>query len=94
MTYKLINDITTGTLASIQIKGTNKFIPLDPSNKEKLLEISNHWQAYKLSPFKKAGIMSKGKVWTANYKAVYDGKKRTLGEILAPKVKDSWFYLD
>ena len=36
MTYKLINDITKGTLASIQIKGTNKFIPLDPSNKDYL----------------------------------------------------------
>ena len=36
MTYKLINDITTGTLASIQIKGTNKFIPLDTLNKDYL----------------------------------------------------------
>ena len=36
MTYKLINDIITGTLASIQIKGTNKFIPLEPSNKDYL----------------------------------------------------------
>ena len=34
MTYKLINDTKTGTLASIQIKGTNKFIPLDTSNFE------------------------------------------------------------
>ena len=34
MTYKLINDTKTGTLAGIQIKGTNKFLPLDTSNIE------------------------------------------------------------
>ena len=66
----------------------------DPANNEKLLEISNNWQAYKLSPFRKAGIMSKGKVWTANYKAVYDGERKLLGDILEPKVNDQWFYLD
>ena len=38
--------------------------------------------------------MSKGKVWTANYKAVYDGERKLLGDVLEPKVKDSWFYLD
>ncbi len=66
----------------------------DPANNEKLLEISNNWQAYKLSPFKKAGIMAKGKVWTANYDAVYDGERKLLGDVLEPKVKDPWFYLD
>ena len=38
--------------------------------------------------------MSKGKVWTANYKAVYNGERKLLGDILEPKVNDRWFYLD
>ena len=66
----------------------------DPANNAKLLEISNNWQAYKLSPFKKAGIMSKGRVWSGDYDAVYDGEKKLLGDVLEPKVTDPWFYLD
>ncbi|HIA97960.1 MAG TPA: DNA (cytosine-5-)-methyltransferase [Marine Group III euryarchaeote] len=66
----------------------------DPADSERLLDISNNWQAYKLSPFKKTGIMAKGKVWTANYDAVYDGERKLLGDVLEPKVTDPWFYLD
>ena len=66
----------------------------DPANNPKLLEISDNWQGYKLSPFKKAGIMSKGRVWSGDYDAVYDGERKLLGDVLEPKVKDPWFYLD
>ena len=65
-----------------------------PEDNDRLLRISQDWDAYKLSPFKRAGLMSKGEVWTCNYKSTYEGKRVLLGDILQKKVDDPWFYLD
>jgi DNA (cytosine-5)-methyltransferase 1 len=36
------------------------------------------------SPFRNAGFMRRGEVWTRTVRALYDGKRATLGEILQP----------
>ncbi|MFL2939382.1 MAG: hypothetical protein ACJZ37_00450 [Candidatus Poseidoniales archaeon] len=64
-----------------------------PEDNDRLLKISQGWEAYKLSPFKRAGLMSKGEVWTCDYKAAFEGESSLLGDIIQKKVDDPWFYL-
>jgi DNA (cytosine-5)-methyltransferase 1 len=46
-----------------------------------------------LSPFKKSGFMVNGKVFTAETKAIYTGKTKTLGEILEKGRVAEEFYI-
>jgi DNA (cytosine-5)-methyltransferase 1 len=65
-----------------------------PGDSERLFDISEHWMAHKVSPFKKAGLMIEGQVWTSDCKAVYNGPRKVLGDIIQKDVDDAWFYLD
>jgi len=56
--------------------------------------ISKHFNEHgTLSPFRKSGFMVNGKVFTAETKAIYTGKTKTLGEILEKGRVAEEFYI-
>ena len=59
-------------------------------------EITEHWPSPRLTPFMEAGVMWQGQVWTMRVKPNYDGKFRTLGDVLVPDedVPESFFIPD
>ena len=74
---------------------------VEPVNSERLLKITNEWPKTKpdddnfiINPFRKSGLMSKGKVITSNYKSTYKGRKKKLKDVLEKGDVDELYYLD
>ncbi len=65
-----------------------------PISGERLLNITENWPGSKISPFRNAGVMTGGRVWTADYATIYDGEHQTLGGVVQDKVDDEWYYLN
>jgi DNA (cytosine-5)-methyltransferase 1 len=59
-------------------------------------EITNSWPSPKVTPFRQAGFMWKGQVWTRKVDPNYDGKSLTLGDVLVPdeEVPERFFIPD
>ena len=72
--------------------------PDSPDNDPRLLAISQKWKNHKISPFKNAGIMSRGKVLTCKYQPTpndrFDEGPSTLGGVLENEPVDEQFYVD
>ena len=89
MTYKLINDIETGTLSCIQIKGTNTFIPLDPMN----TDYAEYLEWAKTNTADAADTLTSSQKW-ANVRDIRNSKLRetdwTQGADVPNAIKSAW----